>query len=250
MNNFDARMLIQMANSELYRTYRGSFFFMIFLFLLVLYSASGSSLELWNDYPEKVEVKGPSYNQQVYIKSSQGDVRVTNFGKWELIESLFVSPDEKKLLVYHKPDKGKSFVISLYDLEKNKLIAEAKPGWACHGVRWTDNYIIYEWGTSGGGHRLEYRDYNLKVIRVINSYRWFFDVDSDVVIALPHYSAEDGEINSYKYSDGTQIKTTNFTEKLGESYICSEVKKIGKKQYILTVEKLISGTMVEVELNL
>jgi hypothetical protein len=239
-----------MTKLKYYRTYRGSFLPMIFLFLFVLYSESGNSQELWKDDPEKVEVKGPSYNQQVYVKSSRGDLIVTNFRKWELIRSLFVSPDEKKLLVYHKPDKGKSFVISLYDLEKNKLIAEAKPGWSCYGVRWSENYIIYEWATSGGGHRLEYRDYNLKVIRVINSYRWFFDVDSDFVIALPHYSAESGEINIYRYSDGAQIKTTNFTEKLGESYICTDCKKIGDKKYMLTVEKLISGTTVEVELDL
>jgi hypothetical protein len=239
-----------MTNSECYRIYRGSFCPMIFFFLLLLFPTSAYPQEIGSNNTEKALVKGPSYNRQVYVKTSQGDLRVTNFGKWELIRELFVSPDEKKLLVYHKPDKGKSLLISLYDLETNKLIAETKPGWSCYGVRWTDNYIIYEWATSGGGHRLEYRDYNLNLIREISSYFWFFDVDSDVVIDLPNYSAEDGEINTYKYSDGTKIQTINFKNKLGELYICSECKKIGKKQYVLTVEKLSSGTTSELELNL
>lgn len=239
-----------MPNFEFFRVHRGFFASTIFVSLLVLCPAAVYSQEAGSGDSGKVTVKGPSYNRQVYAKTNQVNVRVTNFEKWELIESLFVSPDNIKLLVYHKPDKGRYFKISLYDLEKNKLIAEAEPGWHCDNVRWTDNYIIYEWGTSGGGDRLEYRDYSLKLVRVISSYRWFFDVNSDVIIGLPIFSAEDGKIHSYKYSDGTQIQTTNFTNRLGELYICRECKKIGKKQYMLTVEKLISGTTAEVELDL
>lgn len=82
----------------------------------------------------KYRIDGKSYSKQIYDENNN---RITNFKNWELVQDFYISPDNKKMLVYHRPNKAKAFLMTLYDLKTNKIIAECEPGWACQDVKWT-----------------------------------------------------------------------------------------------------------------
>jgi len=87
----------------------------------------------------KFRIDGKLYNKQIYDENNN---QITNFKNWELIQDFYISPDNKKMLVYHRPDKAKAFLMTLYNLKTKKIIAECEPGWACDDVKWTKNYLI------------------------------------------------------------------------------------------------------------
>ncbi|UTC44735.1 hypothetical protein [Treponema sp. OMZ 857] len=185
----------------------------------------------------KFRIDGKPYNKQIYDESNN---QITNFKNWELIKDFYISPDNKKMLVYHRPDKAKAFLMTLYNLETKKIIAECEPGWACDDVKWTKNYLIKVWGTSGGGIRFEYRSYeDLSIVRVVNSYYPFEDVEGNILIDPDSMMKK---IAFYHYSDGTEIKTIDCIKELADKQIyaawihITEVKKIGKRKYKFYIE--------------
>ena len=133
----------------------------------------------------RIFVDGPSHDRQVFASNPEGAVQVTDFEGWELIEGVFISPDQDHVAVYHRSNGDSAFKFSLFDLATTELIAEIYPGWRCDDVHWTESHIIYRWATSGGGIRLQYYDYDLGFIREINSFDFYIDRASDIVIALP-----------------------------------------------------------------
>ena len=61
--------------------------------------------------------------------------------------------------------------------------SSSEPGWACHDVKWTKDYLIKVWSTSGGGTRFEYRSYeDLSIVREVVSYHPFEDVEDSILI--------------------------------------------------------------------
>lgn len=135
---------------------------LVLIFMTVLLSAFMAFAQ-----SEKYRIDGKTYCKQIF--DNHGN-QVSHFANWELIENFFVSPDESKMLVYHRPDKAKAFLITLYDLSTKRVIAEVEPGWHCSDVRWTSDYLIYIWATSGGGTRFDYMDYNtLELVRELNA---------------------------------------------------------------------------------
>jgi len=185
----------------------------------------------------KYRIDGKSYSKQIYDENNN---RITNFKNWELIQDFYISPDNKKMLVYHRPNKAKAFLMTLYDLKTNKIIAECEPGWACQDVKWTKDYLIKVWGTSGGGTRFEYRSYkNLSIVRVVTSYYPFEDVEDNVLINPDSVMRK---IEFYNYSDGTEIKTIDCVKELEDKNIYAgwiqirKVRKVGKRKYEFDIE--------------
>ncbi len=185
----------------------------------------------------KYRIDGKSYSKQIYDEYNN---QITNFKNWELIQDFYISPDNKKMLVYHRPDKEKAFLMTLYDLESKKIIAECEPGWACHDIKWTKDFLIKVWGTSGGGTRFEYRRYeDLSIVRVVTSYIPFEDVEDNVLIDPDSMMRK---IVFYNYSDGIEIKTIDCIKELADKNIyagwiqINEVKKVGKKKYEFYIE--------------
>lgn len=182
-------------------------------------------------------IGGPQYNRQIYDSRKN---QVTHFKQWELIRDFYVSPDNEKMAVYHRPDKSKCFLLTLYDLKTHTVISECEPGWACVGIRWMKDYLIYMWATSGGGTRFEYRNYNnLNVAFVLNSYGYYEDAEDDVLIFYPIYSASDSGVSVYEYSTGKKISGDFLSGKSGytiryikiDEKIKPDINKIGFHQY-------------------
>lgn len=95
----------------------------------------------------KFRIDGKPYNKQIYDENNN---QITNFKNRELIQDFYISPDNKKMLVYHRPDKAKAFRMTLYN---------------------------------GGGIRFEYRSYeDLSIVRVVSSYYPFEDVEGNILI--------------------------------------------------------------------
>ena len=133
--------------------------------------------------------------------------QITNFKNWELIQDFYISPDNKKMLVYHRPDKAKAFRMTLYN---------------------------------GGGIRFEYRSYeDLSIVRVVSSYYPFEDVEGNILINPDSMMKK---IVFYHYSDGTEIKTIDCKKELADKKIyaawihINEVEKIGKRKYQFYIE--------------
>ena len=152
----------------------------------------------------KFRIDGKPYNKQIYDESNN---QITNFKNWELIKDFYISPDNKKMLVYHRPDKAKAFLMTLYN---------------------------------GGGIRFEYRSYeDLSIVRVVNSYYPFEDVEGNILINPDSMMKK---IVFYHYSDGTEIKTIDCIKELADKKIYAgwiqiyEVKKVGKQKYKFYIE--------------
>ncbi len=207
----------------------------LFVFAILLFSVSSVFAQ-----ESKYRIDGKSYSKQIYDENNN---QITNFKNWELIQDFYISPDNKKMLVYHRPDKAKAFLMTLYDLESKKIIAECEPGWACDDIKWTKDFLIKVWGTSGGGTRFEYRRYeDLSIVRVVTSYIPFKDVEDNVLIDPDSMMRK---IVFYNYADGTELKTFDCIKELEEKNIYAswiqigDIRKTGKGKYIFNV----SGTL-------
>ena len=204
------------------------------LFIFTVYSLS---LSLVLAQESKYRIDGKSYNKQIYDDNNN---QITEFENWEYIKDFYISPNNKKMLVYHKPDKAKAYLMSLYDLESRSLTAECEPGWACDDIKWTKDFLIKVWGTSGGGTRFEYRSYeDLSIIRVVTSYIPFEDVEDDILIDPDSMMRK---IVFHRYTDGTLIKEFDCIKALAEKGIytnCIQIQdtiKIGKRKYEFHIE--------------
>ena len=185
----------------------------------------------------KYRIDGKSHNKQIYDENNN---QITEFKNWEYIQAFYISPDNKKMLVYHKPDKAKAYLMSLYDLESRSLIAECEPGWACRDIKWTKDFLIKVWGTSGGGTRFEYRSYeDLSIIRVVTSYIPFEDVEDDILIDPDSMMKK---IAFHRYTDGTKIKEVDCIKALEEQKIYAswiqiqDIVKVGKRKYVFHIK--------------
>lgn len=208
----------------------------LFVVVILLFSVSSGFAQ-----EPKYRIDGKSYSKQIYDENNN---QITNFENWEYIKDFYISPDNKKMLVYHKPDKAKAYLMTLYDLEPIQIIAECEPGWACHDIKWTKDFLIKVWGTSGGGTRFEYRSYkDLSIVREVVSYHPFEDVEDSILI---NPDSTMRKIEFYNYSDGTEIKTIDCIEELAEKNIyagwiqINEVRKVGKRKFEFYIEGNLS----------
>lgn len=208
----------------------------LFVFAILLFSVSSVFAQ-----ESKYRIDGKSYSKQIYDENNN---QITNFENWEYIKDFYISPDNKKMLVYHKPDKAKAYLMTLYDLEPIQIIAECEPGWACHDIKWTKDFLIKVWGTSGGGTRFEYRSYkDLSIVREVVSYHPFEDVEDSILI---NPDSTMRKIEFYNYSDGTEIKTIDCIKELAEKNIyagwiqINEVRKVGKRKFEFYIEGNLS----------
>ncbi|MBR6368998.1 MAG: hypothetical protein IKR89_11665 [Bacteroidaceae bacterium] len=211
------------------------------LFLTILLAYAFSACE---KREPKYRIDGKSYCQQIF---DERDNQITHFKNWELIENFYVSPDNKKMLVYHRPDKSPAFLITLYDLQSGKVVAECEPGWACFGVRWTKDYLIYTWATTGGGERFDYMDYkNLNLEKEINGPCFYEDPEDDILIGYAENVAL--SVDFYEYSTGKEIKSVSVTEDFERendhvhiTRSVSDVTKVGKRKYKIEVCCFVDG---------
>ena len=214
-------------------------FFIFILFLTVPFIFARES---------KYRIEGKSYNKQIY---DENNIQITNFKNWERIDGLYVSPDNTKMLVWHRPDKAKAYLITLYDLQTNSIIAECEPGMACFEVVWTKNYLIYVWATTGGGTRFQYRNYNtLAVEKSISAYFPFEDEEENILIDASFYYCEN-DISFYDFSNGNLLKTINLIDVLEQKGIytsgtsVTDIKKVGTKKYKFDVSYYLNTEGME-----
>ena len=208
----------------------------LFVVVILLFSVSSGFAQ-----EPKYRIDGKSYSKQIYDENNN---QITNFENWEYIKDFYISPDNKKMLVYHKPDKAKAYLMTLYDLESIQIIAECEPGWACDDIKWTKDFLIKVWGTSGGGTRFEYRSYkDLSIVREVVSYHPFEDVEDSILI---NPDSTMRKIEFYNYSDGTEIKIIDCIKELAEKNIYAgwiqidEVRKVGKRKFEFYIEGNLS----------
>jgi len=218
------------------------------LIFIVLAALSLSACTKNTEY----RIDGETYNKQIFDARNR---QITNFKNWELISDFFVSPDGKKMLVYHRPDKSRAFLITLFDLPHRKIIAECEPGWACSGVRWTEDYLIYVWATTGGGTNFEYRNYNnLAVEKTINAFLPFEDQEDNILIGASYFYGEP-KVVFYNYSSGAEIKAFDCVEELKSKGInanytrIDDIRKTGKSRYEFDVMYCSDPENMEEELQ-
>lgn len=190
-------------------------------------------------------IGGKPYDRQVFDGNGR---QVTAFGRWERISGIHVSPDGTRLLVWHRPDRARAYLITLYDLRTGAATAEIEPGFACHGVRWTPGYLVYVWGTTGGGVNFEYRDYaTLEVKRRVNAFQPFEDQEGDILIEASYFYG-DGKVKFHRFSDGSGIREFDLLEELGRKGIkanaasVQDIAKAGPGKYKFSVEYMADGS--------
>ncbi len=197
-------------------------------------------IRLFPVFADDAEFKlgGKWYCRQVFDGNGR---QVTQFKNWELISDFFVSPERDRLLVYHRPDKARAFLITLYDLRSGNIIAEVEPGWACFGIYWMKDYLVYKWATTGGGTRFEYRSYKtLAVEKTVTAFFPFEDEEDDILIESSYFYG-DKKIVFRKFSDGSEIKSFDIAEELSKKGIntsgagVSDIEKAGKRKYKFSV---------------
>ncbi len=229
------------------------------LFAVFVFFISFSIFVLAKEY----KIDGSEYSKQIFDEENN---QVTKFKNWELIQSFYVSPDCSKMLVYHRPDKAKAFLFTLYDLSSNSVIAETEPGWACQEIQFTDDYLIWIWGTSGGGTRYVYLNYkDLSVYKVITSYYYIGDIEHNQLITWNYhgdYSSKDEVFYVFFYN----YTNANETDKISQTFLAKKIheqiadadiaisgihiedfEKIGQNKYKITVSYCSLNTKTDVE---
>ena len=79
--------------------------------------------------------------------------------------------------------------------------------------------------SGGGGTRFEYRNYEtLEVVRVLKARIFFEFPEENVLIEKPDFGG--GKCTFYNYSDGSEIKTVDFKERLFRKLWASDEPKI------------------------
>ena len=206
---------------------------------ILLFATAALSISLFFAQEAKYRIDGKSYNKQIYDEHNN---QITHYKNWERIDGLYISPDNEKMLVWHRPDKARAYVITLYDLRTNSIIAECEPGYACFGVRWTPDYLIYMWATTGGGKRFEYRSYtDLAVEKTVTAYFPFEDSEDDILIEASYFYG-DNTVVFHNFSDGSTIKTIDIIEELKKQDIhasganITDIKKTGKRTYTFYIQ--------------
>ena len=221
--------------------------------LLSIRCRAGSALR-----EAKYRIDGDAYSRQIYDDRNN---KITDYDDWERIDGLYVSPDNSKMLVWHRPDKAPAYLITLYDLKTKSVVAECEPGMACQKVIWVPDYLIYVWSTTGGGVNYEYRNYeNLKVQKTINVFMPFEDPEENILIEANYFYYEKN-IAVHLLSDGTVINTINIIEQLKnagiDAYAVSvqDITKIAGRKYRFDISYQINetddsyyDTMLELEL--
>lgn len=82
----------------------------------------------------------------VFIYKHGNAINITTYPSWENIIDFGVSADENYLFVLHRADSQRSNMLSIYNIEKKRLIAKIKPGYGGE-FRWiTGNHIFHTWG--------------------------------------------------------------------------------------------------------
>ena len=188
-------------------------------------------------------IAGERWDKQIHRKTKRGSSPVTDFDNWENIGSYYVSPDKSRMVVYHRPDKQNFWLISLYDLSSGQKLAELAPGFACRGVRWTNDYIVYEWGTTGGGQRREYRDKDSLALSHTVQASWFFEApEDDALIGIPYFCTAWEPITAYSYNSGQRRAAIPHRHELGELYFVQSCKKTGQRTYTVQLDPSGEGT--------
>ncbi|AAS70177.1 hypothetical protein GS518_07870 [Leptospira interrogans] len=185
----------------------------------------------WKD--GEIVVNGKAYNRQIYFRHK----KLSHFANWENIEKLFLSPDKKSLVVYHRADKEKFYRLTLFRFEtrNHTLVRSIQPGMACHDLFWYRDKIIFKTGTTGGGTYLTYYDKNLKKINEINSYHFYVDRSLGIALASPVYGPDDGKFWIYSLYSGKIIETFDYKKEMNENYTITDLKKIGAHKFMIRI---------------
>lgn len=184
---------------------------------------------------------------QIYINQHNKVHQLSNFSNWEKIESLFVSPNKKYLIAYHKADKKSHYRVTLFDIDKRVAIADTAPGMACDDIQWFKDRILFITGTTGGGTIVYVYNYNLKKLFDMGGGRLFIDVKNGISFSYPTYSADDGMFTEYDLNTGAKIRDFNFKKEVGEGYICDSVSPIGERTYQLVLWTLSTHKHITVK---
>ncbi len=179
----------------------------------------------------KVYVAGSKGSIQLFVHQSNNTYQLSHYSRWETIDKLFVSPDDKYLLVYHRANKEKNYLVTLYELKSRVVIGNAAPGLACNDVKWFHGKILFISGATGSGTFVLAYNYKLKKLFDMNVGYLFIDTKNEICFSYPVYSADDGIFTLYSLDTGEKKSSFDFKEKIKEGYILDSVKNNSDKTY-------------------
>lgn len=194
-----------------------------------------------------VFVSGKKSSKQIFIKTNDALFQLSKFANWENIQSLYISPNEKYLIAYHRADKDNYYRITLYDLDLRIRLAETAPGMACFGIKWFIDNILFFTGTSGSGTSLFGYDYNLTKLFDINGPKFYIDLEEGICFSYPVYSAENGVFTVYDINNGAIKMKFDYGMQTNEDYVCDSVVFKGKRTYQLVLKTLKTNRNITVE---
>jgi WD40 repeat protein len=185
-----------------------------------------------------VYVGGKSHSKQIFTDQNGTTYKLSNFKNWENIRDLYLSPDQKYLIVYHRADKERFHRITLYNLTTLETTSNTAPGMNCRGVKWLSDRILFITGTTGSGTIIFAYDYKLTKLFKTGGGRLYIDIENTIFIRYPTFSADDGIFSVFNLKTGDKVSEFNFYEAVKENYICMSVSYLGDGTYQFVLQTL------------
>lgn len=169
----------------------------------------------------EIAVHGKRYNKQVFIDQNGASKQITSFRRWEEIDELVLSRDEKLLLIHHKRDGERAFRLSVMDMDSLKITATTVPGYAGSSYWTKDNNILLKWGC--GSPCCQFRLYDSKLNQIAEAGAGYVNIffDENIIVAPPPI-CQDDEFRIWSLKDLRLILKKSFKDKYGY-HLCDTV---------------------------
>jgi len=159
---------------------------------------------------------------------------------------MYVSPNQKYVIVYHRADKEKFCRLTLYDIEKKLELADTAPGMQCDNIMWFKYMILFVTGTSGGETVRAY-NYNLiSLYEICSPPQIYINLEEGICFSYPIFSAEDGVFTRYDLNNGDVLEEFDYMARVHVNYVCRSVKYKGNRTYQFELETFDPDSIVTV----
>jgi hypothetical protein len=188
----------------------------VFVFFLVYSSSvfSQPKVEILFNY-KRGSYKGSYYD--VIVTKNGVKKNLTWFKPWDEVNETILSPDNKYLLVRHKPQHGRSYLLSMYNLETMKLMKTMAPG---HGgeINWNTNHqLVHSWGCGTNCANVLVYDVQLKpIFYTLSSGGFYFSPDYRYVVQFSMHADKLWIFDLYSIHNGSHALA--FTMNIDSSY--------------------------------
>jgi hypothetical protein len=87
-----------------------------------------------------------SAKYDVFIYDNKKITNLTKYNNWEYIRECKISDNNNYIFVWHKPKEAKKLILSIYDVNNNKLIKEIIPGYGGEIIWLPGDRLFHLWG--------------------------------------------------------------------------------------------------------